>query len=289
MAPSASQPFTVSSGDLTLRGDRWPGTGTARDVTPALLLHGGGQTRHSWDRTAAALAARGRDVFTLDLRGHGDSQWAPNGDYGMDAFVSDLRTVLTDRARKPVIIGASLGGITGLCTLGEDPDLAAALVMVDVVVNVEQRGIDRIKAFMTDHIDGFADLDEVADAVAAYNPERRRPKNLDGLRKNVRLHDDGRWYWHWDPAFITSGQGDEPRRHTDPARLTAAARRVTAPTLVVRGGKSDVVSDAGIANMRELVPHAEIADVSEAGHMVAGDDNEVFAAAIVEFLDRNGL
>ncbi|ALG83712.1 alpha/beta fold hydrolase [Gordonia phthalatica] len=289
MAPSTSQPFSVSSGSLTLRGDHWPGTGDARDVTPALLLHGGGQTRHSWDRTAAALAARGRDVYTLDLRGHGDSQWAPDGDYGMDAFVADLRTVLTDRARRPVIIGASLGGITGLCTLGEDPDLAAALVMVDVVVNVEQKGIDRIKAFMTDHIDGFANLDEVADAVAAYNPERKRPKNLEGLKKNVRLHDDGRWYWHWDPAFITSGQGDEPRRHTDPARLAAAARNVTAPTLVVRGGKSDVVSDAGIENMRELVPHAEIADVSDAGHMVAGDDNEVFAAAIVEFLDRHGL
>lgn len=289
MTPPAPASFTVSSGDLLLHGDHWRGGGDADVVTPALLLHGGGQTRHSWDRTAAALAARGRDVYTLDLRGHGDSSWAPDGDYSMDAFVTDLRTVLTDRTRKPVIIGASLGGITGLCALGEDPSLAAALVMVDVVVNVEQKGIDRIKAFMTDHIDGFADLEEVADTVAAYNPERRRPKNLDGLRKNVRLHDDGRWYWHWDPEFIRSGQGDEPRRHTDPARLAAAARHVTAPTLVVRGGKSDVVSDAGIANMRELIPHAEIADVSDAGHMVAGDDNEVFAAAIVEFLDRHGL
>ena len=161
--------------------------------------------------------------------------------------------------------------------------------MVDVVVNVEQKGIDRIKAFMTDHVDGFASLEEVADAIAAYNPERRRPKNLDGLRKNVRQHDDGRWYWHWDQEFIRSSGGDEPRRHTDPERLAAAARRVTAPTLVVRGGKSDVVSDEGIANMLELVPHAEIADVSDAGHMVAGDDNEVFAAAIVDFLDAHAL
>ncbi|MBM7367895.1 alpha/beta fold hydrolase [Gordonia hydrophobica] len=289
MASSTAHHFTVSSADLTLHGDHWPAATDAHGLTPALLLHGGGQTRHSWDRTAAALAARGRDVYTLDLRGHGDSSWAPDGDYALDAFVGDLRAVLADRARKPVIIGASLGGITGLCTVGENPDIAAALVMVDVVVNVEQKGIDRIKSFMTDHIGGFADLEEVADAIAAYNPERTRPKNLDGLKKNVRLHDDGRWYWHWDPEFMKSDEGDEPRRHTDPARLAAAARTVTAPTLVVRGGKSDVVSDAGIAHMRELVPHAEIADVSAAGHMVAGDDNEVFAAAIVEFLERHSL
>lgn len=289
MASSPAQPFSVTSGDLTLKGENWPAVGDQSGTTPALLLHGGGQTRHSWDRTAAALAARGREVYTLDMRGHGDSDWAPDKEYGLDAFVGDLKALLAGQSRRPVIIGASLGGITGLCTVGEDPDLAAALVMVDVVVNVEQKGIDRIKAFMTDHVDGFDNLDEVADAIAAYNPERRRPKNLDGLRKNVRLHDDGRWYWHWDPEFIRSSEGDEPRRHTDPERLAAAARKVTAPTLVVRGGKSDVVSDEGIANMLELVPHAEIADVSDAGHMVAGDDNEVFAAAIVEFLDAHAL
>ncbi|EGD53899.1 alpha/beta fold hydrolase [Gordonia neofelifaecis] len=290
MPDNAPQSFSTTTDDVTLRGDHWPPADDAVSAqAPVLLLHGGGQTRHSWDRTAAALAARGRDVYTLDSRGHGDSDWAPHGDYALEAFVADLRAVLADLPSKPVIIGASLGGITGLCTVGEQPETAAALVMVDVVVNVEQQGIDRIKEFMTGHVDGFASLDDVADAIAAYNPERRRPKNLDGLRKNVRLHDDGRWYWHWDPAFIASGEGDEPRRHTDPARLAAAARTVIAPTLVVRGGKSDVVSDAGVDNMRELIPHAEIADVSGAGHMVAGDDNEVFAAAIEQFLDSHGL
>ncbi|WP_347954830.1 alpha/beta fold hydrolase [Gordonia aichiensis] len=289
MTDSTARPFSVDAGGTVLRGDHWPASTTGAATVPALLLHGGGQTRHSWDRTAAALAARGRDVYTLDARGHGDTDWAADGEYGLEAFVADLRCTLGALPARPVIIGASLGGITGLCTVGEDPSVAAALVMVDVVVNVEQKGIDRIKAFMTDHVDGFDSLDDVADAVAAYNPERRRPKNLDGLRKNVRLREDGRWYWHWDPAFITSGEGDEPRRHTDPERLAAAARTVTVPTLVVRGGKSDVVSDAGIADMKELVPHAEIADVSGAGHMVAGDDNEVFAAAIEAFLERHAL
>ncbi|MBY4569301.1 alpha/beta hydrolase [Gordonia sihwensis] len=289
MTVTVPQSFAVEVGDLTLRGDRWRANGSGPAAAPALLLHGGGQTRHSWDRTASALVSRGRDVYTIDLRGHGDSDWARDHDYGLEAFVSDLRGVLPTLSGAPVIVGASLGGITGLCTAGEDQSAAAALVLVDIVVNVEQTGIDRIKAFMTDHVDGFASLEEVADAVAAYNPARTRPATLDGLRKNVRRRDDGRWYWHWDPQFIRSDDGDEPRRHTDPERLAEAARNVTVPTLIVRGGKSDVVSDAGVQHMRALIPHAETADVSGAGHMVAGDDNEVFAAAIEGFLDRSGL
>ncbi|MEN0140057.1 MAG: alpha/beta hydrolase, partial [Rhodococcus sp. (in: high G+C Gram-positive bacteria)] len=156
------------------------------------------------------------------------------------------------------------------------------------VVHVEPEGIERIHDFMTAHVGGFSSLDEVADAVAGYNPERKRARNLDGLRKNVRLREDGRWYWHWDPKFLLADD-NEPRSHADPVRLSAAASKVDVPTLVVRGGKSDVVSDAGIAQMRALMPHAEVADVGGAGHMVAGDDNQVFAAAIEAFLTRHNL
>ncbi|MCF8610477.1 alpha/beta hydrolase [Gordonia sp. HY285] len=283
MSDILPEPFVLDRGSMRIAGDRW--VAQASSKAPIMLLHGGGQTRHSWDRSASALAARGRDVYTIDLRGHGDSSWAADGDYGIDAFVGDLRHIIETIGRAPVLIGASLGGITSLCTAGEHSGTAAALVMVDVVVHVEPEGIDRIKAFMTDHIDGFATLDEVADAVTDYNPGRERPRNLEGLKKNVRLHDDGRWYWHWDPQFIMAS-GNEPRRHTDPERLGAAARQIDIPTLIVRGGQSDVVSEAGVAKMRDLVPHADVADVSSAGHMVAGDDNQVFAAAIDDFLDK---
>ncbi|WOC14007.1 alpha/beta fold hydrolase [Gordonia sp. MP11Mi] len=284
MSDIMPEPFVIDCGTVRIVGDRWvahPSSGA-----PIILLHGGGQTRHSWDRSASALAARGRNVYTIDLRGHGDSSWAADGDYGIDAFVADLRHVIETIGQAPILIGASLGGITSLCAAGEHSGTAAALVMVDVVVHVEPEGIERIKTFMTDHIGGFATLDDVADAIAAYNPGRERPGSLEGLKKNVRLHDDGRWYWHWDPQFIVSS-GNEARRHTDPVRLGAAARRVDVPTLIVRGGESDVVSEAGVASMLELVPHADVADVTAAGHMVAGDDNQVFAAAIHEFLDRH--
>jgi non-heme chloroperoxidase len=157
-------------------------------------------------------------------------------------------------------------------------------VLVDVVIQLEPEGVDRILEFLTAHRDGFVSLEDVADAIAAYNPIRRRPQNLDGLMKNVRRHADGRWYWHWDPAFIRIG--DEPQRQVDPDRLRAAAAKLRIPTLLVRGAQSDVVGDEGMADMLALVPSAESVDIAGAGHMVAGDDNDVFASRLEAFLDR---
>jgi pimeloyl-ACP methyl ester carboxylesterase len=276
VAPSA---FHFDGHGVRLAGERWDG---GADGNPVVLLHGGGQTRHSWKRTAERLAAGGRAAVALDARGHGQSEWHPGQDYSLDGFVGDLVKFVATLERPPVLVGASLGGITALTAAGEHPGLASGLVLVDVVVRVEPKGVARIRDFMNAAPGGFSSLEEVADAIAAYNPLRPRPRNLDGLRKNVRQQADGRWYWHWDPAFMRID--DEPQRHIDPERLRAAAAHVTVPTLIVRGVQSDVVSDAGLTDMLELIPHAQTVDVPAAGHMVAGDDNDVFADRLEAFL-----
>jgi pimeloyl-ACP methyl ester carboxylesterase len=276
---AAPERFTFAGEGVTLVGERWAG-GDPGDVV--LLLHGGGQTRHSWAKTARRLAAHGRTAVAIDARGHGDSDWHPEQDYSMEAFAADLVAYVATLDRPPVLVGASLGGITALVAAGEHPGLARGLVLVDVVVRVEPRGVDRIRDFMTARPEGFASLEEVADAIAAYNPLRPRPRSLDGLRKNVRLGEDGRWRWHWDPAFMRIG--DEPQRRFDPERLRAAATHLTIPTLIVRGAESDVVSDDGMADMLRLVPGAQTVDVKAAGHMVAGDDNDIFGKALERFL-----
>jgi pimeloyl-ACP methyl ester carboxylesterase len=262
------------------------------DGPPVLLFPGGGQTRHSWDGTARLLGNKGWRATTVDLRGHGDSDWAPDGDYSLDAFAADVRDVARATGRRPpALVGASLGGISSLIAIAEDDratdrPVASALVLVDVAPRLEPEGVARIGAFMLGHLDGFATLEEVADAVAAYNPHRPRPSDLSGLRKNVRQREDGRWYWHWDPRFMTPGRIDEPRSIRNEDRLERAARTLTLPVLLVRGRQSDVLSEAGARNLQALVPHARFVDVAGAGHMVAGDRNDVFNDAVVAFLEE---
>ncbi|MBA3281614.1 MAG: alpha/beta hydrolase [Acidimicrobiia bacterium] len=263
------------------------------DGSPVLLLHGGGQTRHSWAGTLRTLAGRGWRACSLDLRGHGDSQWAPDGDYTLDAFAADVRAVAATFSGPPALVGASLGGLSSLVAIAEHGDqagLASSLVLVDVAHRLEVKGRNRIGEFMTANVDGFASLEEAADAIAAYNPARPRPTDLSGLRKNLRQRQDGRWFWHWDPRFIrgASGSADETRASVvEPGRLHRAAAALEVPTLLVRGRSSDLLSEAGARDFLELVPHAEFADVAGAGHMVAGDRNEVFNQAVLEFLGRH--
>lgn len=273
----------MTSGDLNLVADRYDPGGDVRGTV--LLFHGGGQTRHSWKATAERLAVAGWTSASFDTRGHGDSDWDPDGDYSMDALVGDVVAIVHEFP-DPVLVGASLGGLMSLVAVGEGHVRARGLVLVDVAPRIEAEGTRRIGDFMREHAeDGFAGLDEVADAVAAYNPLRPRPTNLDGLRKNVRQRDDGRWYWHWDPRMMMPRDVDEPSRHVDDRRLRAAARAITIPTLLVRGRHSDVLSDEGVREFQSLVPHAKFVAVNGAGHMVAGDDNDVFARAVTDFLD----
>ena len=263
--------------ELTIIGDAWGDTGNP----PVLLLHGGGQTRFAWGSTARTLAEHGWYAVSLDLRGHGESGWAPDGNYNIEKFSADLHVVLDHFDQRPVLVGASLGGITSMLTEGEAPQpVSAGVVLVDVTPRVEQKGVDRIRAFMTARPNGFESLEEVADTIAAYIPHRPRPKDVSGLAKNLRQGADGRYRWHWDPNLMNPA-----RFRRDPERLMAAARGLhRVPTLLVRGKLSDVISDETTREFLDAVPHARYVDVSDAGHMVAGDKNDIFSQAVIEFL-----
>lgn len=254
-------------------------------ATSVVVLHGGGQTRHSWGRLARRLARSDYHVVSMDMRGHGDSDWAPDGDYRLDAFVADLHAVLEQLPQPPVLIGASLGGISALLAVGECPrELARGLVLVDVVPRMEPHGLRRIREFMLAHLGGFDDIKQAVEAVASYLPQRTRSPNPQGLRKNLRVADNGRLYWHWDPAFMNSDRQPGASGHVQ--RLRDAARQVRIPTLVVRGNLSDVVSREGADDLLALIPDARAVEVAGAGHMVAGDRNDAFNDAVETFLSE---
>jgi pimeloyl-ACP methyl ester carboxylesterase len=253
------------------------------DAPTIILMHGGGQTRHSWSGATHALIARGYRVVNVDARGHGESDWSSTGAYALDDRVADLRAI-TDTLSAPfALVGASMGGATAIhaVALGLYPD---AVVLVDIVPHAEQRGIARIADFMSGNIDGFGTLDEAVDAVAAYNPDRPRPSDTSGLMRNLRLKADGRLYWHWDPRILPP----EPQRVQDELLASAdqMARHGDLPVLLIRGLQSDVVSDAGVAAFRTMMPQLEVVDVAGAGHMVAGDRNDAFNRGVIDFLGR---
>lgn len=275
--------FPTRSG-VVLRADAY-GDPSDRAV---VLVHGGGQTRHSWGGTAATLARAGWYAVAYDQRGHGTSDRAPDQDYSNQAFAEDCVDVThalrEGSGRAPVLVGASLGGLSGLLAEGTlAPGTTSALVLVDITPRMERAGVDRIVGFMLERVEtGFADLDEAADAIAAYQPHRPRPSDLSGLAKNLRRDPDGRWRWHWDPDMYLGPNplGAAAQAH----RFGEAAAALRVPTLLVRGRMSDLVSEETSREFLELCPHARFIDVSDAGHMVAGDRNDAFSAAVVDFL-----
>ena len=277
-------PITVQfRGDgVELIGDEW-NRGAPTECPTILMLHGGGQNRFSWKNTGQILADHGFHVLALDARGHGDSARGPAGQYTVDFLARDVAAVLAQIGRPVTLIGASMGGLTGILAAHRaGPAVVTKLVLVDVVPRFENEGSARIRDFMTRHVHGFDTLEQAADAIADYLPHRRRPRNLDGLTKNLR-HRDGRWHWHWDPAFVTS-VGDEPFADVDELeRLTAG---LSIPILLIRGKLSDVVSPAGVQHFLAMVPHAEFVELPDAGHTAAGDDNDAFSDAVVSFVKR---
>jgi pimeloyl-ACP methyl ester carboxylesterase len=282
----SSTPQTVTFrgvDDLNLIADEWNrGADSATDHPSILMLHGGGQNRHSWKNTGQILADAGFHVVALDSRGHGDSDRSPTADYSVESLCGDTLQVLYQIGRPVVLIGASMGGLTGIAAAHEaGPELVTKLILVDVVPRFEKDGSARIRDFMFSGIDGFDSLDEAAEAVAAYLPHRTKPRSPEGLKKNLRLR-DGRWYWHWDPAFLTK-PADDPFIRMD--KLERAAINLEIPILLIRGKLSDVVTPEGVEDFLAKVPHAQFVELSEAGHTAAGDDNDAFTEAVVRFVN----
>jgi len=254
---------------------------------PVVFAHGFGQSRHAWTRAAQSLADRGWRTVTFDARGHGDSDRVEDGRYELAQFVDDLLAVALSLDAPPVLVGASMGGLLGLVAAGETrPDPFRALVLVDITPRWETAGVERMLGFMRAHPQGFASLDEAAEEVAAYLPQRRRRKDRYELAQLLRRGADGRLRWHWDPAMLDT-VACEGERHQQ--RLLNAARNIDVPTLLVSGGRSDIVSDATVKEFLDAVPHATHVQIPHAAHTLAGDDNAAFTAAIEPFLNTLDL
>ena len=268
-------------GDIKIAADAW-GSDNQELV---ILLHGGGQTRHAWGNTGKKLAKAGYHSVALDLRGHGDSQWHADGDYSIRAYKDDLVSIINEIGKPARLVGASLGGMASLALAGDEinSNLCTALIMVDIGIYPDPVGSDRIVSFMLSGEKGFDSLEDAAKSISDYLPHRKKPKDLEGLKKNLRLKDDGRYYWHWDPRFIRRKPGSQDREGYFDLQLKAA-EKVIIPTLLIRGALSDVVTMEDVEYFLSVISHAKFVEIEKAAHMIAGDRNDIFAEEAIKFL-----
>lgn len=249
--------------------------------TPASVLfaHGFGQTRQSWSGAQLALAQEGIGSIAWDMRGHGESSRNPDAlHYQAEQFADDVHLLSQQFKQKPLLVGASMGGLTGMMAQAQH-DVFSALVLVDVTPRWEIAGVARIMAFMNAFPDGFDSYEHAADVIANYLPQRRMRKNSKQLKFLLREY-RGRFFWHWDPRMLTEFVENSEHLQDD---IREAARQIKVPTLLISGGKSDIVSAHTVEDFLELVPHALHHHLPDATHMVAGDDNDAFNDTLLNF------
>ncbi|KFL36577.1 alpha/beta fold hydrolase [Arenimonas donghaensis] len=277
VASPGTRPLSLAAaGGVRLEASHVPGRG------PGLLLaHGFGQTRQAWSGTQCRLAQAGHASLAWDLRGHGESGRNPSHlPYRGEQFVEDVVLAAASLGPRPVLVGASMGGLTGLMAQSRHR-VFSALVLVDITPRWEASGVERILGFMTAHPDGFDSFEHAAEEIAAYLPHRRQRKSPAQLAHLLKRRDDGRLAWHWDPRLLAEfipSTGDLQDAIED------ACRQLDVPVLLVSGGRSDLVSDQTVAHFLELAPHAHHVRLPEATHMVAGDDNDAFTDALLQFI-----
>ena len=267
-------------GGLKIAADVW-GSDNKKLV---ILLHGGGQTRHAWGETGKKLAEAGYHSVALDLRGHGDSEWHSDADYTIKAYKEDLVSIIKEINKPASLIGASLGGMASLLLAGDEvnSNLCTSLIMLDIGIYPDPAGSDRIVSFMLSGEAGFESLEDVAKSISDYLPHRQKPKDLQGLKKNLRLKEDGKYYWHWDPRFIRRRPGSRDKGYFD--LQLKAAQKVVVPTLLMRGALSDVVTMEDVEYFLSVIGHAKFVEIEKAAHMIAGDRNDGFAEEAIKFL-----
>jgi flavin reductase (DIM6/NTAB) family NADH-FMN oxidoreductase RutF/pimeloyl-ACP methyl ester carboxylesterase len=276
MTPSGSTIVEFrGSGGVKLRGEAFG----SPDHPPVLLLPAGGQHHRSLIDAARALGAAGRYAICLDLRGHGISDWASTGEYTLEAYVDDIRLVLQQFDQRPVLIAMALSGINAVIALGETKDAACSgLVLIGVSERMNRDEMRAAVRLLETQSDGF---ETVGEAVAARRALRPFEQPQTDIADELRTGDDGRLYWHWDPRML--GGFDTGRALI---RFHAALKNIRAPTLIVRGGLSQLISVEAAEQLQAMIPNAELVNLEQAGHLAATDDRDGFNAALLEFLER---
>ena len=243
-----------------------------------VMLHGGSQQAHSWDFVSLPLS-EDYHILALDQRGHGDSAWASDGDYSTEGHQTDIDAFVSDLGLNGFhLIGHSMGGRNSYVWASRNSEKLSSLTIVDTGPEAQHRGRNRIQNFreLPDELDSFEDF---ASRVQEYTG-RTREQTLGALKYSIREREDGKWTWKYDKLLRTPGH-QTPQLSTE--QLWEAVAKINCPTLVVRGGDSDIFANETMEKMSEVIPNCSTVTVPNAGHLVAGDNPTDFLAAVSNF------
>ncbi len=249
---------------------------------PVLFFHGGGQSRSAWRGSARIVGDAGFYGVTFDLRGHGESDWAADGDYLLDAYGRDVERLLQQFERPVTLVGASRGGQASLVGGSRHPDRVRLIMLADVAPLMRDHGIDGIRGFFAEGAAGFGSLDQAADSLA-HHLDQPRIDDASRLARSMRQDAAGRWHWRWDPA---TGHADFLHPPSEGEAILAAAARVTSPIVLVRAELSHLLTDEGVARFQKLAPQMQVVTAMGVGHMFTADRNDGFAAELLDWLSK---
>ena len=265
----------VQANDMRLHYLDWGNSGKPK----MLLLHGGAQTAHSWDFFALAM----RDHFhivALDQRGHGDSAWSEAGDYDTTSHVADVQAFTKAIGYDNfVLIGLSMGGRNAYGFAAKYPQKVHRLVVIDVGPDVQQEGRRHIQEFL-EGTETFESFDWLVQRVQRYNPRRPEAQIRGSLLNNIKQMADGRWTWKHDRRRgVRRDRGGEMNQ-----AAWEDLAKVQAPTLIVRGAESNMLSVQTATKMLNTIKGSRLVEVPQAGHLVQGDNPVAFEKTVREFL-----
>jgi flavin reductase (DIM6/NTAB) family NADH-FMN oxidoreductase RutF/pimeloyl-ACP methyl ester carboxylesterase len=255
----------------------------SQTAPPVVLIPSGGQAKEFWHGSAKALADAGRYAICVDLRGHGDSGHAPDGRYDVSAYMQDLRAILAALPSRALVVGAGLGGLIALVTVGESaPHLVSGLALVDVNIWFEESVVKRLHAALLERTTAVSAPAQITDAIAAAYPGEPAPAGTDRMLAAFAKGEDGRLQWRGDPRALESTDLVAQQE-----RLSVAAAHIVAPVMLIRGSLNTTISNETLLRLQSVIPGAELAEIEGAGHVVAPDSEDVFNSILLDFLERH--
>lgn len=275
----------MSPENIRFKGDGLELAGTAYGdpaAPPVFFFHGGGQSRNAWLGSAKRVSEAGYYGISFDLRGHGDSDWAKDGDYLLDAFGRDVEQLICQFDQPVTLVGASRGGQAALVGGSRHPGRVRLIMLADVAPMMRDDGVDGIREFFAEGEAGFASLDEAANSLSRHLVQPRID-DTSRLSRAMRKDKAGRWHWRWDPA---TGKREFLHPPSEGEALLAAAARVKSPVVLVRAELSHLLTDEGVERFQQLAPQLEVITAIGVGHMFTADRNDNFAAQLLECLEQ---